>query len=303
MKTEPVGVLPVDKPVGITSFDVVQAVRRRLGVRRVGHAGTLDPFATGLLLVCVGEATKAVPYLMDGDKTYLATLKLGEETDSGDLTGNVVARSETPVARGDLEQAMGAFLGEIEQIPPIFSAIKKDGRRLYDYARKGEAVEVEARRVRIDGLRLVSLAESTAVIEVRCGKGMYVRSLARDLGLAVGSCAHLVALRRLRIGHTDVDGALGLDAWAALDEAEAAARLLSVADALGHLPTIRLDDERAWRLRSGQALEPPEQAAWPREGEARVFDQAGTLIAIGRLADGVLRVARGFTAPDTHELR
>lgn len=219
-------VVPVDKPAGPSSFRIVQLVRRAAGIRKVGHAGTLDPFATGLLLICIGRpATRLVDRLMAGDKEYEATLQLGVSTATHDPEGEILA--QTPLAASHfagLEEALDAFRGELWQSPPAFSAAKHQGKPLYSYARRGEMISKPPRRVQIHQLRLLAVdrPRGCLLIRVRCSKGTYIRSLAHDLGQALGCGAHLTALRRLASGNFRVDQAL---AGARLLEPEAAAGL------------------------------------------------------------------------------
>lgn len=295
------GVLAVDKPAGITSFDAVQAVRRLVGVRRVGHAGTLDPFATGLLIICVGEATKAVPFLMDGDKEYEAVIALGAETDTCDPEGTVVAEVDAShVTRQAVEDALGAFVGQVEQVPPVFSAIRKDGRRLYELARAGEEVEVPSRVVRIEAVDVTAFEPGRVTIRVRCGKGTYIRSLGRDLGRALGTVAHLAALRRTASGPVRVEDAASLSALQALDVEAVIARMQTISAALAHLPTIQLEPDAARRFGCGQRV--AVEGATDTEA-ARVLDPSSRLIAVGRVADEVLEVVRGFSCASAGDSR
>ena len=209
-KAPPAGVLLVDKPAGPSSFKMVHLVRRTLGVKKVGHTGTLDPFASGLLVVCVGRpATKIIGRLMDGDKTYEATLRLGVETDSHDLTGTVTA--ERPVRGVDEDRAracLARFSGRQKQAPPAFSAVKHKGKPLYHYARKGIRIEKAPREIVIHDIDFRGLAGNELTIRVRCGKGTYIRVLAHDIGRALGCGAHLLALRRTHNGPFSVDEAV-----------------------------------------------------------------------------------------------
>ena len=221
------GVFLVDKPTGVTSFNIVQRVRRALRIKKVGHAGTLDPFATGLLVVCAGRpATRIIQQLMDGDKEYLATLKLGIATDTFDLEGNIV--SQTPVRGIDREMAeksLARFIGEQLQVPPRFSALKHEGKPLYFYARKGIEVTKEPRRITISSIQFCELREDFLTIRVTCSKGTYIRTLADDIGKELGCGAHLTALRRLRSGPFSVEGAV--DGAALADRQKASDLLLS----------------------------------------------------------------------------
>ncbi|MDZ7289103.1 MAG: tRNA pseudouridine(55) synthase TruB [candidate division KSB1 bacterium] len=209
-------IVVIDKPAGWTSFDVVNKLRRLSGVKKVGHAGTLDPFATGVLLVCFGSATKQVNALMALDKEYQGILELGTETDSHDVTGRVVAQRPVPeLARDQIEQAFRRYLGEITQIPPMFSALKRNGQRLYKLARKGEQVELEPRKVKIHAFDVLAVKLPEIHFQVICSRGTYVRALARDLGRDFGCGAHLKTLRRTRVGSFSVDSALSIEQFAA----------------------------------------------------------------------------------------
>lgn len=202
-------ILPVDKPRDWTSFDVVQKLRYASRVKKVGHAGTLDPFATGLLLICFSRATKKVPQLMELEKEYVASIKLGTETDTDDLTGKPVARHEVPdISISRLQDVLQSYIGEIDQIPPMYSALKKQGQRLYELARRGQTVEREPRRVRIKELELLRFEKDVLDIRVVCSRGTYIRALARDIGRDLGCGGHLQALVRTRIGDYHLD-----DAW------------------------------------------------------------------------------------------
>lgn len=249
------GVLLLDKPVGLTSNHALQAARRLLNAEKAGHTGTLDPLASGLLPLCFGQATKFSQSLLDADKAYLATLCLGVRTDTFDAEGQVTARAPVGITRADLEAVITRFTGEIEQIPPMHSALKRDGRPLYEYARAGITLEREVRRVRIHTLSLISfdLTDPTrAVLEVACSKGTYIRTLADDIGQALGCGAHLTALRRTRVGTLDVSTAATLDA---LEHAANRATLLSPADALlAPWPALTLDREQGQRLLFGQRV-------------------------------------------------
>ncbi len=213
------GVLLLDKPEGLSSNHALQRAKRALDARKAGHTGTLDPFATGLLVCCLGKATKLSASMLEADKAYIATIQFGEETDSGDLTGNIVATAEaTPidVTQAGLEAALTGFRGEIEQIPPMYSALKRDGKPLYEYARQGIELDRPPRRVMIHKLELLRLEGLQAEIIVECSKGTYIRTLAQDIGRVLGCYAHLAALRRTRVGPFDVDDAIGLEALQAL---------------------------------------------------------------------------------------
>ncbi len=293
------GVLVVDKPTGITSFGVVEQVRRALRVRRVGHTGTLDPMATGVLPVCVGEATKLVPYLLGADKRYLATAKIGAATDTLDAEGQVVATDPVEaVARVDapaFDAALMRFVGEIVQRPPAYSAIKVDGRRLHERARAGEAVEAPARTVTVHASRMVEAAPPFFTFDVTCSKGTYIRSLAADVAATLGLHAHLTALRRIAAGPFTLEDARPLADLTA-DPELARAALLPMASALRHLPAVHLSGRALDDARHGRKFE---VAAAPA-GVVVALDPEGRLVALLEVpAAGPARILRGFTAPMT----
>lgn len=267
------GVLRVDKPAGPTSHDVVDAVRRALGTRRVGHTGTLDPFATGLLLVCVGKATRLSEYLTGERKRYEARARLGVETDTLDPEGEVVARDDAwrELQAATIEEAVRALAGEQMQVPPAHSAKKVGGRRAYEMARAGEKVELEPVSVTVYEAQALEIDPPDVGFAVECSSGTYVRALARDLGRSLGSHAHLLELRRTAVGSIGVDGAVPLDR---LDDVAARdAAWLSPLDALAGFPTAVLDDEDAARVRHGGAV----------QGEAGTDGERVALVADGEL--------------------
>ncbi len=213
------GVLLLDKPEGLSSNHALQRAKRTLDARKAGHTGTLDPFATGLLVCCFGRATKISAAMLEADKVYEATLAFGEETDSGDLTGHIVARAAPdapPVDAAALESALAEFRGDIEQIPPMISALKRDGKPLYEYARQGIELERPPRRITIHALELLECSGTSARLRVHCSKGTYVRTLAQDIGRRLGCLAHLSALRRTAVGPFSIDQAIALDALQAM---------------------------------------------------------------------------------------
>jgi tRNA pseudouridine55 synthase len=276
------GILVVDKAAGVTSFDAVALARRRLGVRRIGHAGTLDPAATGVLPLLIGEATKLTPYLMDHDKEYVATIRFGITTDTHDLSGRVLTEAPvTGLTRARLETACRPFVGRITQVPPMFSAVHHEGRRLYELARAGVEVSRRARPVEVRSITIEDVGTEQATLRIVCGKGTYVRVLAADLGAALGCGGALERLIRTRVGPFELAAAV---AWSALAEAEAAilwSRVLSMDAALADWPAAPLDAEEARRFRHGQpaALTRPAAAA----GLARVYDADGTLVGVGEI--------------------
>jgi tRNA pseudouridine55 synthase len=256
------GVLVVDKPPGPTSFDVVRRIRGAAKVRRVGHGGTLDPLASGVLPICLGEATKLAPFLLDADKEYDFSLRLGVETDTYDAAGAVTARIDPAgVDEAQVRAALAAFTGPIEQKPPMYSALKREGRPLYDYARAGETVEIAARPVTVYELALVAWGGPEEVaLRMRCSKGTYVRSLVFDLGRVLGVGAHVTALRRTRSGPFTLALARPLDeVLVALTAASAETGLSGLdlvrpEDALGHLPRASVDEAGALALEQGKRM-------------------------------------------------
>ncbi|HSH74291.1 MAG TPA: tRNA pseudouridine(55) synthase TruB [Longimicrobiales bacterium] len=285
-------ILPVIKPEGPTSHDVVRAVRRELGCRRVGHTGTLDPFASGLLLMCVGRATRLAEYLSALDKTYEAVARLGQATDTLDLEGQVVEerRGWEDLDRGRIEEALLAQRGEVKQVPPAFSAKKVRGEAAHRRVRRGEEVRLEPVAVTIGALELTSLELPLVGLRVTCSSGTYVRALARDIGEALGVGAHLVRLRRTAIGPFGLDAALTLDHLSdARAVAEAAIAPLS---ALGHLPKVVLGDRESDRLVTGQTVRVVDDG---HRGLVAVAHR-GSLLAVGESAGGLLRPRKVFAA-------
>lgn len=276
----PEGFLIVDKPAGITSHDVVSAVRRATGIKKVGHAGTLDPMATGVVVVAIGRVTRLIRFVQDLPKVYVATALFGVATDSLDADGAVLEREPMPISQADVERVIPRFLGIIEQIPPMVSALKVGGERLYELARRGEIVEREARLVEIHELTLTGFAPGPypeVSLEVTCGKGTYIRALADDIARALGGRAHLTALRRTAIGSLTLHRAVELEE---LDEWEG--RLLSPAQALADLDMVTVDDEVGGGVRNGARFAAGPLAAIPPDRPVGVLDQSGTLLAVYR---------------------
>ena len=249
------GVLLLDKPAGITSQTAVTRVKALLNAAKAGHTGTLDPMATGLLPIALGEATKFSGALLDATKSYAATVRLGQTTTTGDLEGEVTRTAPVDATRGDVEAVLPRFRGEIVQIPPMYSALKRAGKPLYQYAREGAEVERAPRRVTIGELTLEAYAGGELHIVVSCSKGTYIRVLAEDIGGALGCGACLQALRRTRVGHLHLADAISLDALEGLTQPERRARLLPVDTMLAALPVLELDEERARRMANGMTVE------------------------------------------------
>ncbi|MCH4564299.1 tRNA pseudouridine(55) synthase TruB [Halomonas sp. EGI 63088] len=249
------GVLLLDKPQGVSSNHALQRARRLFQAQKAGHTGTLDPMATGLLPVCFGEATKFSAHLLAADKVYRTRVELGVITDTGDAEGAVVERHEVPpLTRGDVEGVLEQFHGEIEQVPPMYSALKHQGRKLYELAREGRTVERAVRRVTVYDARLLVVEDAAFELEVRVSKGTYIRTLAEDIGRALGCGGHISALRRLETGPFTSDGMLGLETLEALPgQAEREAVLLPVDVLVAHLLPLVLDADAAGRLAHGQS--------------------------------------------------
>ena len=246
----------LDKPLDMTSTQAVSAIRRLYNAKKAGHAGTLDPLATGILPIALGEATKTVPFAMESDKEYRFAVKWGERTDTLDAEGEVIATSEHLPSREQIEAVLDRFTGDIQQVPPAFSAIKVDGERAYDLARDGETVELEARQVRIDTLELIDCpSPDRAVFTMRCGKGAYVRSLARDIAHALGSEGHIVELRRTRVGGFVAEESFTLDVLKEMAHKGAASEaLLPVQTALDDIPALAVTEEEAFQLKQGRPI-------------------------------------------------
>jgi tRNA pseudouridine55 synthase len=262
------GVLLLDKPGGMSSNHALQKTRRLLNAAKAGHTGTLDPMATGLLPLTLGEATKFSADLLDADKAYRATLKLGVTTTTGDAEGEVTGRAAVEVADGEIDAVLRRYTGAIEQVPPMHSALKRDGRPLYELARAGVEVERAARRVVVHRLQRVQRVDDELTLDVECSKGTYVRVLAEDIGRALGCGAHLVALRRTRVGALELDGAVTLEALEAMPIEVRRGTLRPVDELLGSLPRVDLDEDLAGRFRQGQRLAID---AGPRGERVRVY--------------------------------
>ena len=280
------GALLLDKPVGLSSNTALQEAKRLFGAKKAGHGGTLDPLASGLLVILFGEATKFAGPMLDADKEYLATVKLGERTETGDAEGAVVESHPVRVNAADVDQALTRFRGEIEQLPPMHSALKHEGVPLYKIARKGGTVEREPRRVQIHQLELLARSGDLLEIRVRASKGTYIRTLAEDIGGALGTGAHLAALRRTASGRFDVRDAVTLDELRDLPERRS--KLRPLASLLEGLPRTELDAHAEARLRNGQPL----KISDVREGLRALYRADGAVIGLGAAAEGVLKAVR-----------
>ena len=281
------GILLLDKPIGITSNDALQQVKRLYDARKAGHTGNLDPMATGLLPLCLGEATKVSAFLLDADKRYRGTCKLGVRTNTGDADGEAIeTRPVIGVTEERVREVLQRFLGEIEQIPPMHSAIKHQGQPLYKLAHQGLEVERQPRQVTIFALELVRFEGDELEIDVHCSKGTYIRTLAEDIGEALGCGAHLCQLRRTGAGPFSEAGAITLEQLkqTLLEGGQEAidALLLPVEEALGAWPVINLSDNMAYYIRQGQAVQ---VAQAPTSGWVRLFGPGGEFIGVGHILD------------------
>jgi tRNA pseudouridine55 synthase len=309
------GWLVLDKPVGMTSTHAVGVVKRLLDAKRAGHAGTLDPLASGLLPIAFGEATKTVPFVMEGRKTYLFTVRWGEERDTDDADGRVTASSPERPTSESIRALLARFTGRIEQVPPRFSAVKIEGERAYDLAREGERVELEARPIEIHRLEWVSAPDSDrTILAAECGKGTYIRALARDMGRVLGCFGHVAALRRTAVGPFDENSARSLEAVQRLAQARLGQAgllqprvgvevraglefsLLPVEAGLAALPALAVSAADAGRLARGQSVlmrgrDAPVMAGWVS------VSAQGALVALAEVEKGELRPRRIFNLP------
>ena len=285
------GILVVDKPAGISSNDVVQQAKRLFGAQKVGHTGSLDPLATGVLPLCFGEATKFSQYLLDADKKYWAQVRLGITTETADADGEVIAQADTSgITESQVTAALETFVGEIEQVPSMYSALKHQGQPLYKLARQGIEVERAPRRISIYSAELLQFSEASIELRVHCSKGTYIRSLAEDLGAALGCGGHVSALRRLAAGPYEEAQATTLDELREVgDVREMDALLLPVSSAVGSWPAVRLHEDTAHYVRQGQ---PVQVAHAPTDGWVQIFELAeedrflgvGEILTDGRVA-------------------
>lgn len=288
------GWVVLDKPYGMTSTQAVGAMKRIFGTPKAGHAGTLDPLASGMLPIALGEATKTVPYVMDGDKIYRFTVRWGIETTTDDTEGEAVRTSDVRPSAEEIDAILDEFEGEIMQTPPAFSAIKVDGERAYDLARAGEIVELEARPITVHRLDLIATPDAdTAVFEAECGKGTYVRAMARDMGRRLGSAGHVVELRRLVVGPFGEADMVTLDELEAAlaEQGDALTLLAPVEAALAGLPQLDVTADQAVRLRNGNPVLLRGRDAPVEEDAVGVFER-GRLMAIAKVEHGELKPIR-----------
>ncbi len=292
------GWVVLDKPLNMTSTQAVSAVRRAFDAQKAGHAGTLDPLATGILPIALGEATKTVPFAVDGEKVYRFAIRWGAETTTDDAEGSVVAESVERPTRAEIEALLPEFTGEIMQVPPQFSAIKVEGKRAYDLARDGEAVALEARPVTIDSLRIEAMPDAdTTMLVAECGRGTYVRSIARDMGRLLGCRGHVVELRRTRVANFDEANSVTLDALIAAANAEdpraILAHLQPTEAALDNIIGVPVTSDDAARLNRGQSVLMRGRDAPIMAGEAYAMCK-GHLVALGTIDKGEFRPTRVF---------
>lgn len=284
------GIMLVDKPCDWTSHDVVGKLRGILHERRIGHSGTLDPMATGLLVVFVGRATRAVEFAEADSKEYIAGLRLGISTDTQDITGNTLKSSNSLPSKAELEQALSAFKGEISQIPPMYSAIKVGGRKLYELARRGESVERKPRRVTIDKLDIIGENESDYVLDVVCSKGTYIRTLCNDIGDTLGCGGCMSSLRRVKAGAFSIEKAHTIDEiQAAADNGGLDEIIIPVDRLFSTYPELTVRDTAEKKLRNGNVI----KLAAPN-GTYRVYTETGGFLLLGEVADNKLKTIKSF---------
>ena len=283
------GVLLLDKPYAMTSNAALQTARRLLNAQKAGHTGTLDPLASGLLALTFGEATKFSADLLHADKTYIAGIKLGQKTTTGDLEGDFLQTRPVRVNRADIEKALDAFRGDILQVPPMFSALKRDGKTLYDLAREGVSIEREARSVRIEKLEILEFADELLTVEVTCSKGTYIRVLAEDIGEALGCGAHLASLRRTKVGALSLEDAVTLQALETMSVDERLATLKPLDALMQTLPAVHLSENDRVRFCHGQRL----ALGLPSCSRVRVYGPDEQMVGTARVNErGVLEPER-----------
>ena len=274
------GVLLLDKPIGFSSNQALQKIKWLLQAAKGGHTGTLDPLATGLLPLCFGEATKFAHYLTDADKTYVATIKLGITTNTGDAEGEILSTQTVNVSQVQFEQVCKQFVGEISQVPPMYSALKHEGKALYEYARAGVEIERAARQVTIHGITLNTFQLDVAVITVTCSKGTYIRTLAEDIGKQLGCGAHLIGLRRTATANYQIAQSITLEQFEAMSAEQRLSALLPEDSAVMHLPAVTFDDDSVHYLQQGQAVW---QSGVIPQGLLRLYSERQVFLGLGEL--------------------
>jgi tRNA pseudouridine55 synthase len=282
------GFLNIDKPAGITSHDVVVQTRRLLKIKKVGHSGTLDPLATGVLILCLGRGTRLVQFLDESEKVYQTSIRLGIETDTGDLEGKVIQQTDpSAITQAEIETALGKFIGEIEQIPPMYSAIKKNGKKLYELARAGETIQRQPRKVHIDQIHIIAFKKPLLTLSITCSRGTYIRSLAHDLGRRLGCGACLKELRRTRSGPFDINAA-----WTPEEIKDLQQRnqlpVIGPEIALSHLEALMVNEEASRKVCFGIAIKEEEiceglPELTDEKQPVRICNQEGRLLAIGEV--------------------
>lgn len=288
------GIIVIDKPQGKTSHNMVSFMRRITNIRKIGHTGTLDPMATGVLPLCIGSATKAADMLTLSDKAYRAEFVLGKTTDTLDAEGNVLSECEVYVTEDEIRKAILSFVGEIEQVPPMYSAIKQDGKKLYELARKGIEVERKIRRVTIHSIDIIEIdmQENRAVIEVNCSKGTYIRTLCDDIGKKLGCGAYMTALRRIKTGCFEIKDAYTVEEIEKLAQGGMLEQKLKSVDSLfAEYDSIHLNEKQTKSIKNGVRM------SWrgKTEGETlRLYDNEGNFICVSRVEDGRLSLVKSF---------
>jgi tRNA pseudouridine55 synthase len=284
------GVLLLDKPLGFSSNQALQKVKWLFQAAKAGHTGTLDPLATGVLPICIGEATKFAQYLTDADKTYVAQVKFGVTTTTGDAEGEVLETKPIAFGEAELVSVLVQFMGEISQVPPMYSALKHEGKALYTYAREGVEIERQARIVHIKKINLISYAKGLAEISVTCSKGTYIRTLAEDIGNQLGCGAHLIALRRTATAGYDISQTISIEALENLTQAQRDQLLLPVDSAIEDIPKVVLHTEAAYYLLQGQAVWQPGKIP---DSDLRLYNEQQQFIGLGYLqSDGKIAPKR-----------
>ena len=282
--------LLLDKPIGYSSNQALQKIKLLYQAAKAGHTGTLDPLATGLLPLCFGEATKFAHFLTDADKVYIATLKFGITTNTGDAEGEVLSVKDVNFSKMQLEQVCNQFVGVISQIPPMYSALKHEGKAMYEYARAGVEIERAARTITIHNIEINAFDQDVATITVKCSKGTYIRTLAEDIGAQLGCGAHLIGLRRTATANYQISQAITLEQFEAMSPAQRALLLLPADSAVQHLPAITLDADSTFYLQQGQAIW---QSGAVPQGLIRLYNEQHEFLGLGELqSDGKIAPKR-----------
>lgn len=292
------GILIVNKSKGKTSHNVVSKIRKKLNIKKVGHTGTLDPLATGVLPICIGKATRISDYIMEQGKSYIATLEFGKSTTTYDIEGEIVNISDKCIfSEDEINSKLKLFLGEIEQTPPIYSALKVDGKKLYEYAREGKEVKIKPRKVTIYDIKLLELDGAIAKIEVSCSKGTYIRSLIHDLGINLGSFAHMTNLIRTRVGRFNIENSIDLDEMESLDLEFILSKVVPIKDSLYNLGFIEISDNTNIRSRliSGQKINilklTTKESNFIEDKDISILIN-GEFIGIGKITQNILKMEK-----------